>query len=104
MNLGSATFNIYVDRINTGTVKDRNVVNNFGTQQLLLTFPAGTAGTTLAQGFESGTGTAVAGTYVVTNGYRLFRIAPAGANNPPYQIGGFGLSTYPMFFAFTDVN
>lgn len=39
LNLGSATFNIYVDRINTGTVKDRNVVNNFGNQQLFLTFP-----------------------------------------------------------------
>ncbi|MBK9629983.1 MAG: T9SS type A sorting domain-containing protein [Saprospiraceae bacterium] len=104
LNLGSATFNIYVDRINTGTVKDRNVVNNFGNQQLFLTFPGVPSGPTLAQGFESGTGTSVAGTYVVTNGYRLFRIAPAGANNPPYQIGGFGLSTYPMFFAFTDVT
>jgi len=104
LSLGSATFNIYIDRINTGTVKDRNVVNNFQNQRLLLTFPPGTVGNTLVQGFEAGTGNTVPGTYVATNGYRLFRITPAGAGNPTYSIGGFGQSTYPMFFALTDVN
>lgn len=103
INLGGSTFNVYIDRINGGAVKDRNVVNNFKEQQNLLTFPTTPAGPTLSQGFEGGSGTAVPGTYVTTNGYRLFRISPAGANNPPYSIGGFGQSIYPMFFAFTDV-
>ncbi|MBK9270946.1 MAG: T9SS type A sorting domain-containing protein [Saprospiraceae bacterium] len=105
LNLGSATFNIYIDRINGGAIRDRNVVNNFEDQLRLLTFPNATNGNTLNEGFETGSGTTpVAKTYVQTNGLRIFRASAAQGNNFPHMMGGFGQSAWNMFFAFSDAG
>ncbi len=103
LNLGSSTFNFYIERINGGAVKDRNVVNNFQKQIPLLTFPSATNGNNLNEGFENGTGTTpVAKTYVASQGLRIFRASAAQGNNFPYPMGGFGQSVWNMFFAFSD--
>jgi hypothetical protein len=100
---GAATFNMYIDKINNGTLKDVNVINNFKDQTSFLTFPAGTIGTTLSQSFETGTGTTASpNTYFISNGLRIFRASAAQGSNFPTPLGGFGQSVWNVFFAFSD--
>ncbi|MEO6189537.1 MAG: T9SS type A sorting domain-containing protein, partial [Saprospiraceae bacterium] len=103
LNYGISTYNVYIDTINSGKIKDINAVNNFQGQNTFTTFNSAVQGTNLNQGFEVATGNAApAKTYFFSNGPRVLRFDAVAFNNLPYPIGGFGQSRYCVFFGFSD--
>lgn len=106
--VGNSSINVYIDKINGGTFKDLNIVNNFQSQTVLTTFNSNIAGTSIKQGFETPIATtAPPNTFFLNEGVRIFKQDSSFARNgsgedPPYGMGGFGKSRYMVFYAFSD--
>lgn len=97
LSFGLTGFNVYIDKINGGAIKDINTVNNFDNEEVLKTFVGGT--TNITQSFENTSGTK---SIIETNGLRVFKADSTNGNNFPYPMGGFGKSRYCIFFALSD--
>ncbi|HMW38432.1 MAG: T9SS type A sorting domain-containing protein [Saprospiraceae bacterium] len=107
MPVGIAGFNVYVDKINGGAIKDLNVVNNFGQESKLTTFNNAVSGPEIHQGFETPIATtAPPNTFFLNEGVRIFKqdstFARLNGQDPPYGMGGYGKSRYMVFYAFSD--
>ncbi|MCC6816030.1 MAG: T9SS type A sorting domain-containing protein [Saprospiraceae bacterium] len=104
---GITSMNIFIDKLNGGTTKDLNVINNFKEQTALITFNPNIAGTELRQNFELPIGSgAPAKSLFVNEGVRIFKIDSTvfayQGSNPPVGVGGFGNSRYSLLFYFMD--
>lgn len=83
LSFGLTGFNVYIDKINGGAIKDINTVNNFDNEEVLKTFVGGT--TNITQSFENTSGTK---SIIETNGLRVFKADSTNGNNFPYPMGG----------------
>lgn len=106
--VGRSSINLAIDKINGGTLKDLNIVNNFQTETVLITFNNAIAGTDIIQDFENPVATtAPPNTLFLNEGVRIFKqdssfARDANGQDPPYGMGGFGESRYMVFYAFSD--
>ncbi|MEP7195591.1 MAG: T9SS type A sorting domain-containing protein [Saprospiraceae bacterium] len=107
MPVGNSTLNVAIDKINAGTIKDLNLINNFQSQSVFTTYNSAVAGTEIKQNFEAPIGTgAPPKTLLINEGIRIFKIDSSifafNGVNPPVGVSGFGNSRYSLLYYFMD--
>ncbi|MDQ3141770.1 MAG: Omp28-related outer membrane protein [Bacteroidota bacterium] len=99
--IGVATYNIFIDKINGGSLKDINNTNNFGPQLRFLSFNRTPSIKSLSKDFEVVPPAVPPGVYYDNPaGFRIFAANKSSTNNPPFEVGGFGQSATNLFIDF----